>query len=180
MPKGIPKNGINKGRFVRGYKPSLVAVVASKERMTGNKFFLGRRHTIKTRKKISRGMMGRKLSEETKKKISILKLGKPRLDIAGERCHLWKGGVTPIYKQIRNSIDYKLWRLSVFERDNYTCVWCGNRSSRGNPVEIQADHIKPFALYPELRFAIDNGRTLCRPCHQTTDTYMGRIKNYKK
>lgn len=78
----------------------------------------------------------------------------------------WKGGITPINNLIRNSEEYKLWRKAVFERDNYKCVWCGIRG-----VTIHADHIKPFALFPELRFAIDNGRTLCVPCHRTTDTY---------
>jgi len=61
-----------------------------------------------------------------------------------------------------SSFEYKLWRTAVFERDKYTCVWCGHKGY------VEADHIKPFALFPELRFAIDNGRTLCRPCHVTT------------
>jgi len=53
-----------------------------------------------------------------------------------------------------------LWRKAVFERDNYTCIWCGKKDKT-----IQADHIQEFATHPELRFAIDNGRTLCKDCH---------------
>lgn len=87
----------------------------------------------------------------------------------GERSHLWKGGITPFNKKIRESLEYKLWRKSVFERDNYTCIWCGFRGNKG--AFLEADHIKPFAYYPELRFAIDNGRTLCRKCHEKTDNF---------
>lgn len=78
----------------------------------------------------------------------------------------WKGGITPINQLIRRSPEYKLWRISVFERDNYTCVWCGQVGRI-----LHADHIKCFADYPQLRFAIDNGRTLCKECHKKTDTY---------
>lgn len=89
-----------------------------------------------------------------------------RKKLSGENNHFWKGGVTPINQKIRTSLEYKLWRNSVYERDNYTCVWCGSKDKR-----LNADHIKPFAFYPELRFAIDNGRTLCIDCHKTTKTF---------
>jgi 5-methylcytosine-specific restriction endonuclease McrA len=33
---------------------------------------------------------------------------------------------------------------------------------------LEADHIKPWAYFPSLRFELSNGRTLCRPCHDKT------------
>lgn len=101
---------------------------------------------------------GRKLTEEHKRKISESN--------KGEKCYLWKGGITPENKKIRFSFEYKLWRNAVFERDNWTCIWCGIRGGK-----LEADHIKPFSAYPELRFAIDNGRTLCHECHTKTESY---------
>ena len=79
----------------------------------------------------------------------------------GEKSHLWKGGITPINEKIRTSLKYRIWREAVFKRDNYTCQWCKDNKG-GN---LNADHIKMFAFHPELRFAIDNGRTLCEKCH---------------
>lgn len=112
--------------------------------------------------KLSRINKGKKLSEDTKRKITLSLRGM----FAGDKHPNWKGSKTPENKRIRHCVEYKLWRKSVFERDNYTCVFCG-----ATKVYIQADHIKPFALFPELRFAIDNGRTLCVPCHRSTDSY---------
>ncbi len=108
-------------------------------------------------------------------KISNSKKGKPRIDIRKEKCHFWRGGISKINTNIRNSLEYAIWRRSIFERDNYICIWCGKRGGT-----LHADHIKPFALYPELRFAIDNGRTLCIECHKKTDTYLKNNKKYEE
>lgn len=126
----------------------------------------GHKHSDESKRKISYGKMGSKHSLETRIKMS-LSHGK------GEKNVNWEGGITPINKKIRNSIEYKLWRESVFSRDGYKCVICG---ISGSKTYLNADHIKPFCKFPELRLAIDNGRTLCVECHSKTDTYKGRAK----
>ena len=80
--------------------------------------------------------------------------------IIGENNINWKGGITPINMKIRHSFEINQWRKSVFKRDNYTCQGCKQHGGW-----LEADHIKPFAKFPELRFDINNGRTLCKPCH---------------
>lgn len=99
----------------------------------------------------------------------------------GEKHWAWKGGVTPINEKIRKSIEYKLWRESIFKRDNYICQECKihNKEGLGKTIKLHAHHVKPFAWFPELRFAIDNGVTLCKDCHKATDTYGGKIHKYK-
>ena len=87
----------------------------------------------------------------------------------GESNPNWRGGNYPKLKAIRNSIEYKDWRREVFYRDKWSCVLCGYRSNGKN--DIDADHIKQFSLFPEIRFDVSNGRTLCKPCHKNTETY---------
>ena len=127
------------------------------------------------------------MSVETRKKVehTFFKKGfkhKPETIIkfrnirCGEQNNMWKGGVTPENKKIRQSSEYKEWRTSVFERDNYTCVICNVRSGKNCKVTLNADHIKPFAVYPDLRFDITNGRTLCVECHKKTETYGVNLK----
>jgi hypothetical protein len=75
-------------------------------------------------------------------------------------------GLTPANERVRKSAAYRAWRTLVFERDNYTCQNCFQRGGY-----LHADHIKPFAFFPELRLNVSNGRTLCIPCHKKTPTY---------
>lgn len=84
--------------------------------------------------------------------------------MSGEKNHLWRGGITPENIKIRHSIEYRLWREAVFARDHWNCQNCGHHG------DMHAHHIKGFAKYPELRFAIDNGITLCIKCHKKLHT----------
>lgn len=69
----------------------------------------------------------------------------------------------------RSSPEAEAWRKAIFERDDYTCTECGARNGKGHgDIRLEADHIQPWAYFPELRFELSNGRTLCRPCHDKT------------
>jgi len=103
-------------------------------------------------------MYGKKHSDETLKKMRSS--NKPR---KGKLNNFWKGGITPINAKIRESKEYKKWRNEVFKRDEYICKMCYNKKRY-----VEAHHIKKFSEYPELRFDVDNGITLCRKCHNET------------
>lgn len=116
---------------------------------------------------------GQKLSPSTqfKKGHETWSKGKKLLYNVGPLNNNWKGGVTSLVQKIRHSPEIKQWRKDVFKRDNYTCVRCGRKRKPGDRVLLEADHIKSFAKYPELRFDLNNGRTLCRECHLKEPTH---------
>lgn len=87
----------------------------------------------------------------------------------GENAGAWKGGVTPINKRARGNRKAVDWRKAVFVRDDYTCQLCNVRGGK-----LQAHHIKKFADYPELRYEVPNGETLCEKCHKKTPNYSNK------
>jgi hypothetical protein len=71
-----------------------------------------------------------------------------------------EGKINP-HKREKHNADYHYaeWRKAVFKRDNFQR--CGKRGG-----VLQAHHIKSWAKFPELRFDVANGKTLCEsPCH---------------
>jgi len=159
---------------------------------------LGKKWSIEARKKHSLVMKGKSTSPSTQFKKGHKFLGdltKPNYFqkgithslqwrikmskiMAGNNNPAWRGGKTPKLFALRLTFKYREWRKSVLLRDNFTCVFCGYKSKGIKPSDIQADHIKPFAIYPKLRFTISNGRTLCKPCHKITDTYGYKKSDY--
>lgn len=144
--KQSPETVKKRANAIRGTKKTEEDRRGISERMRGNKRMLGHRHTVATR---------------------VLMSAKAR---SGPDSPWWQGGKTEEAKRIRASMDFRLWREAVFKRDDYTCQICGQRGGRLHP-----DHIKRFSMFPELRFEINNGRTLCESCHKQTPTY-GRRK----
>lgn len=108
-------------------------------------------------------------------------------------------GRTSLHMDIRNLRESKLWGLSVFKRDNFTCIKCGNKKN------LEPNHKKPFSLifkeflakYSKYNVVqdkvillnlaliykdfwdINNGETLCHSCHILTDTYGGKARKFK-
>jgi hypothetical protein len=134
---------------------------------------LGKKLSEETKLKIKQANLGRVFSEQSKKKMRDYALNRTEehlrklsLSQTGPKGSNWKGGISKENERIRKTAKYKKWVKAVFERDSFTCVWCNKVGGT-----LNADHIKPYAFYPELRFELSNGRTLCVNCHRKTDTY---------
>ena len=172
-------NGIKISKSKMGHVVSEDTKKKIAKAQMGKQYHLGYKHSEETKEQIRKkrreqknintyGLLSYHFTEDDeKKRIAAL----PR----GKNSYLWKGGITPINKAIRNSLKFKLWRESVFKRDNWTCVWCGQWGGI-----LHADHIKMFALYLKLRFFILNGQTLCKNCHTwktkwDIKIYMGKV-----
>ena len=131
----------------------------------------GKRLTQEHKDKIAKAMIGRVVSEETRQKFvgrkqSLeTKLKKSLMQRGGNGSN-WQGGITPINERIRGSSEFREWRSAVFVRDNYTCRQCGAKHQIGFRPKLHPHHIKSFAEYPELRFVVANGITLCATCHR--------------
>ncbi len=81
----------------------------------------------------------------------------------GEKNPMWCGGDS---NKDRRNADYKKWRLSVFERDDFVCQKCGYFNGCGvSRKDLNAHHIVRWIDSIELRYEVDNGMTLCAECH---------------
>lgn len=82
----------------------------------------------------------------------------------GENVYNWKGGIG---QPFRKTGAYNKWRKAVYKRDNYTCQECFFVSYEKSK-ELDAHHIIPHRLNPDLIFEVNNGITLCKDCHNKT------------
>ncbi|MCK9429552.1 MAG: NUMOD3 domain-containing DNA-binding protein [Candidatus Omnitrophica bacterium] len=163
-----------KNRYNNGFKNPRKGIKLSEE--TKRKISLANKGRIiseETKKKISNSHLGIRQSEESKRKISMSKQNlsnniKIKISARNQKIDLkdWCGFKVIENKRIRSSNMWKIWREAVFLRDNFTCQnknchYCNNKQGGF----LHPHHIKPFSLYPELRFDVNNGITYCKDYH---------------
>lgn len=158
---GVPV-GHKRGEFSLSHRENL-----SKSHIGKAGFWTGKKRSSEDIEKFRKSHLGKKQSDETVRK---------RMESqSGENHYNWKGGITPVVRQVRRCFKYRQWRSEVFSGDEFSCVLCGKKS-----CWVEADHYpKSFssifnenrieniqqALGCEELWDKNNGRTLCRPCH---------------
>lgn len=157
--------------FNKEWRKALSAGWTNESKEALRKFNKGKTLSQDHRVKIGEGNKGKVRKDNVKERISKNLRGR----FIGELNPFYKHGQSNKNKIARQTFEYKQWRKSVFDRDNYTCKDCGI-----NGVYVTAHHIKSFAYYPELRYDVSNGVTLCEGCHSKTDNYKGRAKHKLK
>ena len=185
MPTGIYKRSESQKEKLR------------KARLGKSSGMKGKQHTKETLEKIrkarlgsvpwnknTKGLMtawnkGIPMREETRKKLSMINTGKKSPWMVGKQYALGNKGNTTSkenhYKWISDRTMVKLdkerggplhkqWSKDVKKRDGWKCKF-NNSDCVGT---IVAHHIFSWRDYPELRYKIDNGITLCKFHHPLT------------
>lgn len=140
---------------------------AKKRHAKGNHPMLGKTFSEESRLKMSLSQSGKVLSLETRIKLSENKKGKLHWNYKEDRTLLSK-------RQERGDSAYREWRISVYRRDKFICK-IGNEDCKGR---IEAHHILGWTEFPELRYEINNGITLCHSHHPRKREEEKRLVNY--
>ena len=71
--------------------------------------------------------------------------------------------------------DFRSWANSIKDRDNYTCQICNKHGGK-----LNAHHLNGWNAFPEQRFDVDNGVTLCTDCHKDFHSEYGYGDNTRE
>ncbi len=97
---------------------------------------------------------------------------KPRQigSMVGEKNPNWRSDLTPEEREKRrDTAKQAAWRVKVYERDGFSCQCCSD--ARGG--NLHAHHIEPHARNKVARWDVENGITLCSPCHRSFHSAYG-------
>jgi len=140
--------------------PETIAKMSLAQKINASKF------TKEHRAKQAKTITGRRASLETRMKMIKSRSGKKNWN--------WKGGITPLYLQIRHHFKMRQWISDCFHRDDFTCQQCHQKGGK-----LNCHHIKYFSEIIEYYgietpeealdcaelWDLNNGVTLCKECH---------------
>jgi hypothetical protein len=97
-----------------------------------------------------------------------------KLILLRENNHNYIHGLSEGYRERYRIVDgYNTWRRQVYERDNYTCQWCGDDKGHN----LNAHHINGYNWDKEHQTDINNGITICKKCHKEFHNKYGNGNN---
>jgi len=147
MPSGDNPNSWKYLKLGHGWNKGM-------SKANGDNLVYGRPRSESTKQLISQALKGKPKSLEHRQKQSKTILDKfDRLGRKIPRSAKWDGR-------------YQRWRRAVLERDSNTCQHCVIQEEH-----LHTHHIFRFTDYPELRYDVNNGLTLCGNCHRKTENY---------
>lgn len=79
------------------------------------------------------------------------------------------------YFDRKDDYGYVRWASEVKRRDHYTCVICGRKG-----VALNSHHLNAWAQFPDERYDVDNGVSLCTFHHEDFHGKYGKGKNTKE
>ena len=104
-----------------------------------------------------------------KPEIARLNGKKSAHKISGSNSYLYKESITDEERLLRRQTPLnKIWRLEVFEHDNFTCQACKTRGGK-----LEAHHLNSYSTHKEERYLRKNGITLCKACHKDYHLWNG-------
>ena len=106
----------------------------------------GKPRTNITKQNISKSLKGIQFSEEHKQAIS-----KARIELFDRIGRIEK---------TERGWQFARWKKQIYKRDKYICKKCKSIDN------LFAHHILSWKDYPDLRFKLSNGITLCGVCHK--------------
>jgi len=170
VPKGLTRKkgrvAWNKGipmSIEQRHKLSL-AKIGKKITVPRKASMTGKHHTQETKDKMRLSSLGKKCpwnigiphTEDAKVKMSLVQ--KERfLNKKNHPRWIKDRALVKVYDDRRADSLYKLWRMEVKKRDGYKCV-LSDDNCRGR---LEAHHVLNWINYPELRYEVNNGVTVC-------------------
>lgn len=187
-----PMNGFKKGvvpktAFKKGHVPATKSYIVHSKlcKTCGNIYFKGVISVPRFKKTKYCSIVCKSNDNEVKEKFTKL-VSKPfsperkekhrHFFKTGEESDKWIKDRTKVKKSEKKHLDteYKQWMLSVKKRDSWKCK-IENQDCAGRS---EAHHILPWREYPELRYKINNGITLCHAHHPRKRAEEKRLESY--